>query len=180
MRRGFSRKTITLAPAHDHLNRVLRGDFALDELPVLSLDLRRRLGGAQSGRKPQCRQTELRRVERRADPLHRACRLRKRLRLPRPQRPRARGGRLRNLNRRNTRPNDLRNNGVLRQAFRRCRQSTTGRRGRANSNRRTSREWDGRFRSDSHKGPARECSTPPPARSRPDCRQQAPCTRSLD
>ncbi len=58
-----------LGPAYDHLDRVLRGDLALDELPILSLDLRRRLGDAQSRRKPQRRQTELSRVERRPDSL---------------------------------------------------------------------------------------------------------------
>ncbi len=48
-----------LGPADDHLDRVLRSDFALDELPILPLDLRRRLGGAQSRRKAKRRQTEL-------------------------------------------------------------------------------------------------------------------------
>ena len=132
-----------LGPAHDDLDRVLRGDFALDELPVLSLDLRRRLGGAQSWRKPKRRQTELTSGRTAMRCLERVVPTRRRLNSARRS-----AGRLRALNRRSTRPNDLRAGRVLRQAFRRA----SGPRlaaGRERVRIAAVAGWDGRFRSGS-------------------------------
>ncbi len=63
-----------LRPTCDHLDRVLRSNFALHELPILSLDLGCRLGSAQPWRKPQRWQAELRRVKRRREVLQGLCR----------------------------------------------------------------------------------------------------------
>ena len=104
-----------LGPADDDLDRVLGGDLPLDELPVLSLDLRRGLGGAQSRRKPQRRQTELGGVERRCGALKGSCRFGRR---QHSQGPSAR--RLRARKRRSTRSHDFRAARVLREVFRRA------------------------------------------------------------